>query len=33
MTFKLMHGSVGTGHPDFTAAAISVEVVDDSGEG
>ena len=32
MTFKLMHGAVGSGHSDFTAAAIRVEVVD-AGQG
>lgn len=31
MTFKLMHGAIGSGHSDFTAAPIAVEVVDDAG--
>jgi hypothetical protein len=31
MTFRLMHGAVGNGHPDFQPVAIPVEVVDDEG--
>ena len=31
MTFKLMHGAVGTGHPDFTAWPIDVDVVAEGG--
>ena len=30
MTFKLMHGVVGSGHSDFTPWPIDVEVVDDA---
>lgn len=30
MIFRLMHGAVGSGHPDFSSAAIPVEVVDDA---
>lgn len=31
MTFRLMHGAVGSGHADFQSAAIDVEVVEGGG--